>query len=404
MDPDTPSPSPAAAARAGEPAAVADPPAIRPAKAGRPVGDQLAERLLAGGHLTPAQLGLATRVHAKVKATRTFTSVLLEMKHVSEAQVRAALRSSPLDAPLEDLLAELGLVEPHELTLALALQRERPSTSLADVLVDNHFIGGTGATLGRRRSPGVERASRLDGTLLDAALLKRASLAVYRTHGFLRCATTAGAYCRLRGSDLSRSARGRAPCTSGKDLVTGIAGPLAMARRCTALKRERRRGRGPVVPSRRRRDRQPSPRGGHGRPASDIHRAGRERLRIRFRQDGVMMPHADVLLDQSARRGRTWRDGRRGHRRAAPPPGRAYPVRGHAGHGSTRVVRFTRRSTARRSMRLLNHRDTLLGIREIGMASRMLELLQRDALDVLSGVVIVTAPRGPARRRRSTRP
>ena len=45
-------------------------------------------------------------------------------------------------------------------------------------------------------------------------------------------------------------------------------------------------------------------------------------------------------------------------------------------------------------MRLLNNRDTLLTIRDIGMAPRMLEALQRDALDAPSGVVMVTGPTG----------
>jgi type IV pilus assembly protein PilB len=45
-------------------------------------------------------------------------------------------------------------------------------------------------------------------------------------------------------------------------------------------------------------------------------------------------------------------------------------------------------------MRLLNNRDTLLGIKELGMAPTMLEHLQHDALDAPSGVVIVTGPTG----------
>jgi type IV pilus assembly protein PilB len=45
-------------------------------------------------------------------------------------------------------------------------------------------------------------------------------------------------------------------------------------------------------------------------------------------------------------------------------------------------------------MRLLNNRETLLGIKDIGMSPRMLEALQRDALDAPSGVVMVTGPTG----------
>ncbi|MEZ5315764.1 MAG: GspE/PulE family protein, partial [Vicinamibacterales bacterium] len=129
---------------------------------------------------------------------------------------------------------------------------------------------------------------------------------------------------------------------------------------------------------------------------SDIHlEPGRERLRVRFRQDGVMMPHADFPLDQAAgvvgrikvmagadiAERRRHQDGR-------------IQYEGTRGTVDVRVSIYATVHGEKVVMRLLNHRDTLLGIREIGMAPRMLELLQRDALDVPSGVVIVTGPTG----------
>src|SRR5207248_11361632 len=41
-------------------------------------------------------------------------------------------------------------------------------------------------------------------------------------------------------------------------------------------------------------------------------------------------------------------------------------------------------------MRLLNNRETPLGIKDIGMSPRTLQILQCDVLDAPSGVVIVT--------------
>ena len=45
-------------------------------------------------------------------------------------------------------------------------------------------------------------------------------------------------------------------------------------------------------------------------------------------------------------------------------------------------------------MRLLNNREALMSVKDIGMTPRMLELLLRDALDAPSGVVMVTGPTG----------
>jgi type IV pilus assembly protein PilB len=64
------------------------------------------------------------------------------------------------------------------------------------------------------------------------------------------------------------------------------------------------------------------------------------------------------------------------------------------GHIDLRVSIYATIHGEKIVMRLLNNRDTLLSIKELGMAPRMLEALQRDALDAPSGVVMVTGPTG----------
>jgi hypothetical protein len=106
----------------------------------RPVAAQIADLLVEAGHLSADELRLATRIHVKDQGTRTLISVLMERKSVSQQQIRDVLRSGTVRAPLGDLLVELGLLNIEELKLALAMQQERPSASLDEVLVDNHFV------------------------------------------------------------------------------------------------------------------------------------------------------------------------------------------------------------------------------------------------------------------------
>ncbi|MBL8136267.1 MAG: type II/IV secretion system protein [Acidobacteria bacterium] len=361
-----------------------------------PVGEQFAAFLVASGQLAPDQLRLAARVHSKVKTTRTLTSVLVELKHVTADQIREALRSGQIQAPLGDVVVELGLVEPHELKLADAMQRDRPSTSLADILVDNHFVNERDLIGVLADQRGLASAA-LDGAALDVALLKRAPLAVYKTHQFVPLKREGERVVVAFVDPDSAPALEAARKYFGRDLVPGIVGRRAMASALDRAERELQSAAVPLTPE-------------QGAVAlvnkiiedamanrvSDIHfEPSRERLRVRFRQDGVMVPVTDVPLDQ-----------------ATSLIGRIKVMAGadiaeRRRHQDGRIQFETARGTIdirvsiyvtihgeKVVMRLLNNRDTLLGVRDIGMAPRMLELLQRDALDVPSGVVIVTGPTG----------
>ena len=150
----------------------------------RAVGAQLADLLVQAGHLAEDQLRIATRIHAKVQATRTLTSVLLEKKSITQQQLRDVLRTGKVRAPLGDVLVEVGLLAGEELKLALAMQREKPSASLEEVLIDNHFVSEyelmdiVASQLGLASPP-------LHSAQFDPALLKKAPFPVYKTQSFL---------------------------------------------------------------------------------------------------------------------------------------------------------------------------------------------------------------------------
>jgi type IV pilus assembly protein PilB len=129
---------------------------------------------------------------------------------------------------------------------------------------------------------------------------------------------------------------------------------------------------------------------------SDIHfEPGRDRLRIRFRQDGVMVLHADVPNDKAVAmigRIKVMAGADIAERRRHQDGRIQYDT--PRGTVDIRVSIYATIHGENVVMRLLNNRDTLLTIRDIGMAPRMLEALQRDALDAPSGVVMVTGPTG----------
>lgn len=148
------------------------------------VGLRIAGLLVDTGALNAEQLALASRIHKKVQASRTLSSVLIELKFVTEAQIRSALRTGSIQAPIGEVLVELGRLEPHELQLALAQQRQHPQIPLEDILVDNHFVNAADVVSAQADLLNLT-AVAADTIALEVPLLKRAPLATYKANGFV---------------------------------------------------------------------------------------------------------------------------------------------------------------------------------------------------------------------------
>ena len=373
-----------------------------PAAPGPTVGVRIAGALVDSGVISAEQLALATRIHGKVQTSRTLSSVLVELKLATEAQIRAALRATRLDVSVGDVLVELGRLEPHELQLAVAQQRQHPQTPLAELLIDNHFAAT--ADVVEALADLLDLAPvHVDSLAFDVMLLKRAPMQTYKAHGFLPVSKSGDKVLVAFADPQNRQHVDAAKKVFGPDLVVGIAARKSLSGAITRAEREvlaSAAAAATIAPT--------AVDGGAvaavnavldaalNQRVSDIHfEPGRERLRIRFRQDGVMVQHDDVPNDKAiAMIGRIKvMAGADIAERRRHQDGRIQ-FETPRGTVDIRVSIYATIHGEKVVMRLLNNRDTLLTIRDIGMAPRMLEALQRDALDAPSGVVMVTGPTG----------
>ncbi|RME34356.1 MAG: type II/IV secretion system protein, partial [Deltaproteobacteria bacterium] len=132
--------------------------------------------------------------------------------------------------------------------------------------------------------------------------------------------------------------------------------------------------------------------------ASDIHiEPMKDRLRVRFRCDGVLLQYQTYSLDIAApmvsrlkvmaradiAEKRRHQDGRILFE--SPSTGRTLDLR---------VSFYVTIYGEKVVLRLLNQKGELLDLKDIGMAPKMLERFRYDALDLPSGVLIVTGPTG----------
>jgi type IV pilus assembly protein PilB len=373
----------------GEPSPAAPAPA--------PPGDVVA--LLLKEHLiTEAQVRHGRRVQDKLETPRGLLTVLLDLQIVTPDQVRQAVRANPQSMRLGDLLIDLGHLRESDLRAALAVQQAAGGKKrLGDILVESRVISEHKLT---------EVLADLFGlplleprvTDIERGLLVRMNLRRAQECGFIPVSQAGGRVTVAFADPLDATHRMAAEQAFGANIVPAIARRSLILEGLAAFERGLRSAvSGPsehtamqlVVDL----IREALESG-----TSDIHieplQAG---LRVRFRLDGVMVEHRSIDRDLGAAvvsrikvlagadiaERRRHQDGR--IKFEDPQSGTTADIRASfyvTIHGEKVVLR------------LLNRKTELISIKDIGMGPRMLDRFVADALDVPTGVVIITGPTG----------
>jgi type IV pilus assembly protein PilB len=347
--------------------------------------------------LTDAHVRHATRVQGKLETPRSLLTVLQDLQIVSVDQIRQAVRANPQSMRLGDLLIDLGHLRESELRAALAAQQAAGGRKrLGEILVDSRVMSEhrlTEVLADLLGLPLLEpRVADIDRTLLARMNLRRAQ----------ECAlipvSQAGGRVTVAFADpLDPAHRMAAEQMFGGNVVAAIARRSLVLEGLASFERGLK---------------------SHGLPAehtamqivvdlvrealetgtSDIHiEPLQSGLRVRFRLDGVMVEHRNIDSDLGAAvvsrikvlagadiaERRRHQDGR--IKFEDPETGALADIRASfyvTIHGEKVVLR------------LLNRKTELIGIRDIGMGPRMLDRFVADALDVPTGVVIITGPTG----------
>jgi len=132
--------------------------------------------------------------------------------------------------------------------------------------------------------------------------------------------------------------------------------------------------------------------------ASDIHiEPLKDRVRIRLRRDGMMMPHLELPLElapQISSRIKVMSQADIAEKRRHQDGRLLFESSVHGFNLDMRVSFFITIFGEKIVLRLLNKKEAILDIHKIGMAPRMLNQFITDALQTPSGVMIITGPTG----------
>jgi len=360
----------------------------------------LGQGLVDEGLLTPEQLTRALKIQALLDRPKQLGEILVELGYVTREAIHDAIAKYGKEMRLGEILLEYGLIDQDRLDTALSIQKteRRP---LGQILIELGAINERNllTCLAHQASvPYIEPSF----AMLDKAVLGGVSPEYYKKHGFVPfCKTESGATVVVV-SDLKDDAVIHAV----EEVYAGRCGfALGPRERIDATIEEIRHYRTDKKVSGKRAaedDAGVAELVDHlftqaiGERASDIHiEPQAERVRVRYRIDGVLVYRTDLPKDLHLKIASRIKilaecdiaEQRRhqGGRILYKLDGLEYDIRLSSYvtvHGECLV------------MRILNKQMSLVSLDELGMTPSILQRYQEQVLDLPTGVVIITGPTG----------
>jgi type IV pilus assembly protein PilB len=364
--------------------------------AGRRFGE-VVDHLLKNGYLLEKQIEYARRVQTKLEASRPLLQVIKELKFITDDQIKDALRKHTVLIRIGELLVELGYIDASDLRTALGIQaKEKYRRKLGEILVERSLVDEQVLAEILSLQLGIAFVEpEWDG--IDHKLFTRVPLKWYETHHLLPIRTDGMAVIVAFVDPLDQNELQAARQIFGENVRPAITCRSAI--REVVMKAQRREMKKQVSAM----DENFIIRmfddillAAIQRNASDIHiEPLATRLRVRFRQDGVLTHFEDfpsetapavasrikVLCEVDITEKRRHQGGR-------------FFFDHPDGQLDLRASFYVTVHGEKVVLRLLNRHSQLRKIEDIGLSDRILQRLLEEALDLPSGVLLFTGPTG----------
>jgi type IV pilus assembly protein PilB len=355
----------------------------------------IAAILVEAGVLQAEQLDYALRVHGKLANPRPLVTLLQELGLVTAEVMRDTLTRNRVKLRLGTLLLELGVISAPDLQAALSLQKDAGGKKLGEILVENHFISEDELLKVLSAQLGMPYLD-IEKLPPDKALMAALKVGWCQRQTAFPFRGADGTIMLAVGDPLATE-----PVTEATRLLSQPVLPCLVRRYVLdSAIRAATQGAAPAVnldsENAQVQAVQKIITDAIAAKASDIHiEPMSDRLRIRFRQDGVLVQHVEYPIEMArglASRIKVLAGADIAERRRHQDGRMLFE---HDGASlDLRVSFYSTIHGEKIVLRLLNNRSTLLDINDTGMAPRMLQRFKEDVLDVPSGVVLVTGPTG----------
>ncbi len=358
---------------------------------------QIVSILMEEGQLTETQLTYALRIQAKLETPGTLLDVLKELEYLSENQITDVVRRHYSVFRIGDLLVELGHITAMQLKTCLETQSmEKSGRKLGEVLVSYNFI---------REEKLLEILSVQLGVPLidvefvdfDQELISIPRLKSFREFLFIPIRREGDGILAAFADPGNKRGIENAENIFECRIIPGIASESAILKVINRFQTDTRQ-----ISSLLRADLSVTEivdtiiLDAISLGVSDIHiEPLTDRLRIRFRQDGVLIHYKDYpreIIPALASRLKVMCQADIAEKRRHQ--GGRIDFKSSGEEIDLRVSFFVTVHGEKIVMRLLKRQAHLLDIQDIGMPPRMLNRFRESALDCPSGVVLVTGPTG----------
>lgn len=356
------------------------------------------EILLSQKIISIEQINYAIRVRKKVASPKTMLQTFIDLGYVTLNQVREILRSTKTNIRLGDLLVELGYLRESDLRQALGLQKESGGNKrLGEVLIERGFIEERRLLETLSYQLGFPVVT-VDHTKLDKSLFNIIPESVCAEYNVMPVTKENNLITIAFADPLDQQAFKTIERFVGSNFTPAIISKSSIKDTLSALKRS-------TEPTKSSSDEntiigiinnllddaiQEN--------ASDIHlEPMKDRLRVRFRRDGVMQHYKDLpttIAPQISSRIKIMGQADIAEKRRHQDARILYASNKHSISLDLRVSFYITIHGESIVIRLLSSKTSLLEIKDIGMLPRMLDTFIYDAVDTPTGVMIITGPTG----------
>ena len=353
--------------------------------------------LLKEGIISEQQLAYAIRVRSKLTTSKTMVDSLIDLGYLSHEVLQETLRNNRVSIRLGDFLVELGYLREMDLKQALGIQAEsNVKQRLGEVLVDRGFIEDRKLLEALSYQMGYPLIE-LTFVSIDRTLLSIIPLTVCQELEIVPVRREESFVLLALSDPLDQKIHDCARKFLGDRVQFAIASKESIRTTLNALERSATQ---PLISD------ESTIIGIINtllddailEGASDIHiEPMKDRLRVRFRLDGVMHHHKDFpkeIAPQLSTRIKVMAQADIAEKRRHQDGRMLFKSNLHGVDLDLRVSIFITIYGEKIVMRLLNNKTSLLDIKEIGMAPRMLEHFIYEAVEVPTGVMIITGPTG----------
>lgn len=358
----------------------------------------LAALLLEKKAITDKQLSYALRVNKKMATPQTMLQTLIELGYTSGGIVKQTLLSSNLNIRLGNLLVELGYLKETDLRQALGIQKEiNGKKRLGEILIEGGFIEERKLLETLSYQVGYPVIS-INYSKLDKSLFNIMPATVCEEYDILPISRDGKIVTIAFADPLDKNAFIAAERFFGNDFTPAIVSKSSIKEALAARQQS-------IEPAIVISDENTVIviintliDAAIQEGASDIHiEPMNDRLRVRFRRDGVMQHHKDFaksLAPQISSRIKIMGQADIAEKRRHQDARVLYASRVHGINVDLRVSFFITIHGENIVIRLLSSKTSLLELKDIGMAPRMLESFRYNAVDAPTGVLIITGPTG----------